>query len=60
MKNEHPDSPRPDGAEDDEVNDVTRQQQGNLGHPRIAQELGRDHELAEEAPAGQNSDWLPQ
>ena len=58
----HPDSPRPDDADADELNDVTRQRQQDLGHPHLDEELDRDDldDLGEGTRAGQNSDWLPQ
>ena len=61
MTDQHPDSPRPAGL-DDEVDAVTREQQQDLGHPNLEQELGQEQrdELADEARPGQNSDWMPQ
>lgn len=58
---QHPDSPRtsPEADADDELNEVTRQRQQDLGHPKLDEELDRD-ELGEDSPPGQNSDWLPQ
>ncbi len=67
MSARHPDSPRTGegGGEadaDDELNDVTRRRQEDLGHPHLDQVLDRDdaEELGDDAPPGQNSDWLPQ
>ncbi len=58
----HPDSPRsgvPDADADDELNDVTRERQQDLGHPHLDEELDRS-ELGDDSAPGQNSDWLPQ
>lgn len=62
MSDRHPDSPRPDGKADDELNDVTRRRQEDLGHPHLDQELDRGDrdELGDASRPGQNSDWLPQ
>ena len=63
MTERHPDSPRPDGAKgDDELNDVTRRQQEELGHPHLDEELDRGdrEDLGDQSRPGQNSDWLPQ
>jgi hypothetical protein len=58
---QHPDSPRTPGATgaDDELNEVTRERQQDLGHPKLDEEMDRD-ELGEDSPPGQNSDWIPQ
>lgn len=55
---QHPDSPRTQSSEsaDDEL---TRERQQDLGHPKLDEELDRD-ELGDESPPGQNSDWMPQ
>lgn len=62
MTTQHPDSPRPAGDEDDELNEVTERRQSDLGHPHLDEELDRDalDELGEDSPPGQNSDWMPQ
>lgn len=61
MTSRHPDSPRPAGS-DDEINDVTRERQQDLGKPDLDEELGSSErdELTDEGKPGQNSDWLPQ
>jgi len=61
VTDQHPDSPRPAGR-DDEVDAVTREQQQDLGYPNLEQELGQEQrdELADETRPGQNSDWMPQ
>jgi hypothetical protein len=57
---QHPDSPRPDAADsDDELNEVTRERQQDLGHPHLDDELDRS-ELGDDSAPGQNSDWMPQ
>ena len=57
----HPDTPRPDESED-ELNDVTRRRQEDLGHPHLDEELDRGDldEVSDTSRPGQNSDWLPQ
>ena len=58
MTNQHPDAP----PADDEVNDVTRRRQEDLGHPHLDEELDRSDldEVSDASRPGQNSDWLPQ
>jgi hypothetical protein len=57
---QHPDSPRSGGGDaDDELNDVTRERQQDLGHPHLDEELDRS-ELGDDSAPGQNSDWMPQ
>lgn len=61
MTTQHPDSPSPADLHE-ELNDVTREQQKDLGYPNLEQELGQEQrdELADETRPGQNSDWMPQ
>ncbi len=62
MTTQPPDSPRPAGVEDDELNDVTERRQSDLGHPHLDEELDRGdvEDLGDESRPGQNSDWMPQ
>jgi hypothetical protein len=59
----HPDSPRGEEADAaDELNDVTRVRQQDLGHPHLDEELDRSdvEDVGDDSRPGQNSDWLPQ
>ena len=62
MTSRHPDSPRPDGADDDAIGDMTGEAEADLGRPDLVQELdsAEREEISDESSPGQNSDWLPQ